>query len=397
MQKALTGIRVIDIGQVMSAPVAGTFLGDFGAEVIKVEPPVTGDKLRHLGYTVNGVGMEWCTEGRNKKSVTLNLRHPRGIELLKRLVAMSDVLLENLSPGAMEKLGLTEEILLGINPRLIYGRISGFGKTGPMKHMTAYDTIALAFGGLFYVTGYPDRAPVRPGRGIVDYIAALFTAFGVLTAIYHRDSHNGKGQVIDVAMHEAVWRLMGSTISVYDKFGIVKERDGNRSPGSAIGGVFKTADEHYFTVMIAGQADLTRFYQAVGKTDWVETLDKKDAQGRPANLKEIEDHLRRWASRRTLKNVLSIFEQYELPCGPIYSTADIASDEQYRSRGMIPEIDVPDVGKVKTVGVVPRLTETPGSIEIPPPTLGQHNQEVYCGLLGLSQDELAGLKKEGVM
>ena len=213
MTKPLSGIRVIELGQVIAAPVAGTLLADFGAEVIKVEPPVLGDKMRKIGHNVNGVGLDWCVIARNKKSVTLNLHHLRGQEILKKLVAKGDVLLENLRPGLLEKLGLGEEVLLGVNPDIVFGRVSGFGKTGPLKNKTSYDTIALGYGGLTYVTGYQDRPPVRAGTPIADYLAAVFTAFGIVTALYQRDMHHTRGQVVDVALYEAVWRVMGNLIT----------------------------------------------------------------------------------------------------------------------------------------------------------------------------------------
>ena len=397
MTKALSGIKVIELGQVLAVPVAGSLLADFGAEVIKVEPPGLGDKQRSIGYKFNDVSLWWCVENRNKKSITLNLHHPRGMELLKHLITLGDVLMENSRPGFMEELGLTEEVILGINPRIIYARVSGFGKTGPLSHRSAYAPIAEGFAGLTYITGYPDRAPVRVGMPVADFFAASYTAFGILTAIYHREMHNGKGQVIDVALYEAVFRAMGNIAPLYDKLGIIKEREGNRSAGSAFGGVFRTKDKRYFTLMILTEADLIRFFNAVGRTDLIESLVNKDAQGRPANLELLEDHLRKWALRRTRKQVLDILEEYKLPCGPIYNAEDIVNDEQFKARDMLHEVEVPGAGKVKICGVIPRLTETPGSIETPPPTLGQHNKEVYCGLLGLSEDELASLKSEGAL
>ncbi|MCS7206323.1 MAG: CoA transferase [Dehalococcoidia bacterium] len=392
----LADLRVLDIGTFIAAPVAGTLLAEFGAQVIKVEMPGTGDIARQAGELVNGTSLFWTVEGRNKQSITLDLRKPQGQALLKELVKISDILLENFRPGTLERWGLGWDNLRAVNPTLIMVRVSGFGQTGPYRYRAAYDRVAVGFGGLAYVTGFPDRPPTRPGFPLADYLTACFATIGCLIALRWREK-TGQGQMLDLALYESILRVSEHTIPLYDRLGIVRERQGNVNPAGAPSDHFLTQDGKWVSLIVTTDDQFRRLAQAIGKDEW--TTDPRFAtlQGRRQHLTELNTQMAQWISQHTLQETLAILERAGVAAGPIYSAEDICADPHIRERGILVEVDDPVVGKVRIPGVTPRLTSTPGSVRQPAPTLGQHNQEIYCNLLGLSPQTLEGLQAEGVI
>jgi len=395
----LEGIRVLDIGTFVAGPVTATYLADFGAEVIKVERPGQGDSLRHAGPgPEEGMSYWWLVDGRNKKSVTLNLAHPEGRDLFLRLVALSDVVVENLRPGTLERLGLGWEVLRGVNPRLILARVSGFGQEGPLAGRAGYEPVAEAFGGVTYITGFPDRPPVRPGPPLADYGSALMTAFAVLLALYARDTRpDGQGQVVDIALYDFPFRAVAHSLATYARTGRVRERTGNAGFIGAPSDHFQTADGGWISLAVIGDVEWERFCRAVGRPEWLEDPRYATQADRDARQAEIHAFTAEWVRRHTRDEAVRILGEAGLAVGPIYSVADIARDPHYRARGSIEEVEVPGVGPLPMPAVVPRLQGTPGAIRQPPPRLGEHTEEVLCGLLGLSPQEVERLRREGVV
>lgn len=392
----LADLRVLDIGTFIAAPVAGTFLAEFGAQVIKVEMPGTGDIARQAGETVNGTSLWWTVEGRNKQSITLDLRKPQGQALLKELVKVSDILLENFRPGTLERWGLGWEDLRAVNPSLIMVRVSGFGQSGPYRHKAAYDRVAVGFGGLAYVTGFPDRPPTRPGFALADYLTACFATIGCLIALRWREK-TGQGQMIDLALYESILRVSENTIPLYDRLGIVRERQGNVNPAGAPSDHFPTKDGKWVTLFVASDDQFRRLAQAIGRAEWATDPRFATLQGRRQYLAELNAQMAQWTSQHTLAETLAVLEEAGIAAGPIYSAEDICQDPHIQKRGFLVRVDDPTVGPVRIPGVTPRLSATPGSVRSPAPALGQHNGEIYGGLLGLSPEDLEHLAAEGVI
>ena len=394
----LEGLRILDVGTRIAAPFAATLLADFGAEVIKVELPGSGDFLRTIGPFVDGHSLFWAVEGRNRKSVTLDLRKPRGQELFKRLVAECDAVVENFQPGTLEEWGLGYDVLEKIHPGIVLTRATVYGQTGPWRDRPGLDRNGIALGGLLYVTGYPDRPPVRPGIIVSDYVTGLFNALSILIALWERDvGGSGRGQWVDLALYESVFRLMEHTVAAYDRLGIVREREGNRLQNSAPLDNWETRDGEFLCIVAAGDGLFPRLARAMGREDLLEDPRFRTLADRARNGEAINRIVAAWCRERTAAEIERILVDAEVPVCRALSIRDIFANPQVEAREDIVEVNDPVIGPVKMQGVVPRLSRTPGAVRRGAPRLGEHNGEVYGGLLGLSAEEIEALRREKVI
>lgn len=393
----LSGLRILDLGTMVAGPVAATLFADFGAEVIKVEVPGRGDTVRDLGPFVDGKCLYWSVENRNKKSVTLDLRQPEGRDLLLKLVEQADAVVENFRPGTLEKWGLGWDELKARNPKLVLLRISGFGQTGPYRERAGYDRIALAFGGLMGITGYPDRPPVRLGTSVADYQSAILGAFALMMAIYHRDLHGGEGQEIDLAMYEAIVRFTEVLVPAYDRLGTVRERRGNKHFAAAPGEHFRTQDGRYVILTVSADAGFQRLAQAMGRDDWLADPRLATHEKRWEHVDELNAALAAWIEGQPVDELCAKLDAAKLAYSFIYSIEDIMKDPHYQARGTITQVPDPKIGPVRMTGVVPKFPGREEKPIEPAPDLGQHNEEVYGGLLGLTVAQMAELAEKGVL
>ena len=394
----LGGIRVLDLSRVLAGPWCGMVLGDFGAEVIKVELPGSGDFMRGIGpFDADGYSLWWAVEGRNKQSITLDLRKARGQELFRALVRHADVVVENFQPGTLEEWGLGPDVLAGENPNLILTRASVYGQTGPYRDRPGLDRNGIGFGGLLYLTGYPDRPPVRPGIIISDYLTGVFNALAIMLALYHRDVHRGGGQTVDLALYESVFRILEHTLPAYDRLGIVRGREGNRLKNSAPLDNWETADGQFICIVAAGDGLFPRLARAMGREDLLRDPRFASLTARVAHADEINAIVADWVKQHDATELEAVLVAAEVPVTRAHSIADIAADPHYAARNDIVEVDDPTIGPLRMQAVYPRLSETPGRIQRGAPKLGAHNREVYGGVLGLSDAEIAELEGEGVI
>ena len=394
MSGPLAGIRVLELGTLIAGPFVGKTLGDFGAEVIKIEPPGEGDPLRKWRRMRHGTSLWWQVQARNKKSLTCDLRRPEGQEVVRRLVRGSHIMIENFRPGALEKWNLGWDVLSRENPKLVLVRISGYGQTGPYRSRPGFAAIAEAMAGFRYITGFPDRPPARPNLSTGDTIAALHGVIGALMAL-HEVRRTGKGQVVDVALYEAMFNCMESLLPEYDAQGYVRERSGSALPGIAPSNLYPCRDGH---VLIAANADslFARLMTAIGREDLRDDPALARNDGRAAQMQRIDGAIGAWTRERDLSQVLKAMEKAEVPAGRIYTAADIARDPHYAARGMIQEVLANDGEPLKVPGIVPKLSETPGTIRSAAPQLGEHNEAVLKEL-GYGDDEVAALRKSGIV
>ena len=395
--RPLEGVRVVEMGSLLAGPFCGQLLADFGAEVIKVEPPGKGDPMRVWGrHRKDGRTLWWPIIARNKKSVTLNLREGEGQDLARRLVAEADVLVENFRPGTLERWGLDYEGLSEINPGLVMVRVSGFGQTGPYRDQAGFGAVGEAMGGIRHVTGFPDRPPPRTGISLGDSLAASFGALGALTALYHREAHGGQGQVVDVGIYEAVLAFMESTIPEYALTGHVRGRTGTVLPFVAPSNIYSTKDEDY--VLIAGNADTVfgRLAKAIGHPEWAEDEKFATHHARGENMEELDAMISAWTRERSVEEVIELLAEAGVPTGKVFTAQDMVEDPHYAARENVVTVEDPEIGAFPMQNVVPRLSKTPGEIRWTGPALGQHNEEVYGGLLKLDDDERAGLRERGI-
>jgi formyl-CoA transferase len=392
---ALKGVRVIEMGQLIAGPFAGKTLGEFGAEVIKIEPPGTGDPLRNWRLMKDGTSVWWQVQSRNKRSLALDLRSAEGQDIARKLISEADVLIENFRPGTLERWGMGYEQLSELNPRLIMLRISGYGQTGPYRDLPGFGSIGEAMGGLRHLTGEPGRVPVRCGISIGDTLAALHGAIGVLTALYHRDANGGKGQVIDVALHEAVFNVMESLIPEYSAFGVVREAAGSALPGIAPSNAYRCADGY---VLIAGNGDsiFKRLMAAIGRDDLADDPALATNAGRVARVDELDAAIEAWSAVRPVNDVLAVLTDARVPAGKIYTARDIAEDPHYRARDMILRQATRDGYEVDVPGIVPKLMGTPGSVRSSAPKLGDDTDDVLREI-GLSEARIAELRDKGAI
>lgn len=397
-QKPLQGLRVLELGQLLAGPFASVLLAWFGAEVIKVEPPNTGDPLRKWRAMYNDTALWWYILGRNKKCITVDLRKPKGQEIVRRLAVEVDVVLENFRPGTMEKWGLGYEVLKQLNPRVIMARVSGWGQTGPNSRLPGFASVAEGVGGLRYVTGYPDRPPVRPNLSLGDSLAGLHAALGIMMALYYRDVVGAHvGQVIDVAIFEAVFNMMEGIVPEYDKCGIVREREGTKLSGIVPTSTYPCKEGKY--IIIGGNSDgiFKRLMTAIGKPEMAADPRLEHNDGRVKHDQEIETAISSWTQQLPLHEALAILEKAEVPSGPIYSVVDMLKDPHFQARGLF-ETGVLENGEAITLpSIIPQMSETPGGTEWIGPPLGAHNREVLQGLLGFTDEELESFAAEGVI
>ncbi len=395
----LEGVRVLELGQLIAGPFTGFQLAGFGAEVIKVEPPGTGDPMRIWRKLDGGTSLWWYSLSRNKKSITLDLRAPEGRELIRALVRGGvDVLVENFRPGRMEQWGLGFEELRALNPRLVMTRISGYGQTGPYARRPGFASVAEGIGGLRYVTGEPGRPPVRAGISLGDTLAGLHAAFGTLVAIYQRDAGGtGRGQLVDAAIYESVFNMMESLLPEYDRLGHVRERSGAKLEGIVPSSTYVCRDGRYVIIGGNGDSIFRRLMGAIGRDDLARDPRLAHNPGRVEHEAEIDAAIEGWTGARSLPEVLEALEKAEVPAGPILSIADIAEDPQYRARAMFETVRTPDGRPLRVPRVVPLLGDTPAETRWVGPALGAHNEEIYGGLLGLGADEIERLRAAGTI
>lgn len=393
----LHNLRVLDLGTMVAGPVAGTLMADFGAEVIKIEQPGIGDTLRGLGPFSKGESMWWNVDGRNKKSITMDLRKPEGQKILKELVAKSDVVIENFRPRTLEKWGLGYDTLSKVNPKLIMLSVSGFGQTGPYSGRAGYDRIALAFSGVMNLIGYPDRPPLRAGISIADYSTALMGAYSIMMALYHRDASNGPGQHIDLALYESMYRLSEGLTATYDQLGVIRGRTGNVHYGAAPGNTFETQDGRYLLLTISGDTLFRRFCLAIGKPEMADLPEYATHELRFKSITALNELAAQWIKNNLIEVVTDALEKNGLPYSIVLTIEDIMTDPHYAARQNIVTVDHPKLGPLKMQGVIPKLSETPGVPVTAAPEIGQHNCEIYRDLLGMNERELNRLVEEGVI
>jgi formyl-CoA transferase len=393
--QVLAGVKVIELGQLIAGPFCGKTLGDFGADVIKIEPPGLGDPLRKWRLLKDGTSVWWQVQSRNKKSVTLDLRSPEGQEVVRRLVAEADVLIENFKPGTLEGWGLGWDTVSKINPGLVMLRVSGFGQDGPYRDQPGFGSVGEAMGGLRYITGEPGHVPVRCGISIGDTLSALHGTIGVLLALYHKKANGGPGQVIDVALYESVFNCMESLLPEYSVFGAIREPSGGALTGIAPTNGYPCRDGY---VIVAGNGDsiFKRLMTAIDRADLGEAPDLATNDGRVKRVDELDEAIADWTQTRTVNEVLAAMEKARVPVGRVYTAKDIADDPQYRARGMIQKITTRDGWSVDTPGVVPKLSATPGAIRSTAPRLGEDTQEVLRAA-GLTPAELQKLQANKVI
>lgn len=392
---ALRGVRVIEMGQLIAGPFAGKTLGEFGADVIKIEAPGSGDPLRNWRMIKEGTSVWWQVQSRNKRSIALDLRSAEGQDIARKLIAEADVLIENFRPGTLEGWGMGWDALSAINPGLVMLRISGYGQTGPYRDLPGFGAIGEAMGGLRHLTGEPDRVPVRCGVSIGDTLAALHGTIGVLTALYHRKVNGGKGQVIDVALHEAVFNVMESLLPEYSAFGAVREAAGSALPGIAPSNAYRCNDGY---VLIAGNGDsiFKRLMAVIGRDDLAHDPALADNAGRVVRVAEIDAAISVWTATRPITEVLELLGGARVPAGKVYTAKDIAEDPHYRARDMILAQSTRDGYDLEVPGVVPKLLGTPGTVRTSAPGLGDDTDGVLREL-GLSEPDIAALRDKGVV
>ena len=395
----LEGLNVVDIAVLFAGPTISQNLGDFGADVIKVEHPKLGDSLRSLGATKDGVPLWWKVTNRNKKCVTLDLGKPEGQTLLKELIADADVLTENFRPGTLEKWGLGWDVLHGVNPRLVMVRVSGFGQTGPYKDRPGFGTLAEAMSGFAHITGQPDGPPTLPGYGLADSMAGQFGTWAVMFALYERDHKSGRGQMLDLSVMEPIFTTTGDQALAYDQLGVVQQRTGNRVPSiGAPRNVYRARDGVWLALSANAPALAKRVFAAIGRPELNDDPRFADNRARIANIDEVDAIVGGWIAERRAAEVLATFDEYECACVPVYDIAGIFADPHVRARETITTVEDPELGPVRMQNVVPKFSRTPGRVRWPGPTdMGQHNREIYCGRLGLSDARLAELQAQGVI
>lgn len=392
---ALSGLKVLELGQLIAGPFAAKTLADFGAEVIKIEPPGAGDPLRKWRMLKDGTSVWWQVQSRNKRSLAVDLRQAQGQDIVRRLATEADVLIENFRPGAMEGWGLAPDDLLKANPRLVVLRISGYGQTGPYRNRPGFGVVAEAMGGLRHLTAEPGRVPVRVGVSIGDTLAALHGVIGILVALQHRNA-TGQGQVIDVALYEAVFNCMESLLPEYSAFGAVREPAGSALPGIAPTNAYRCSDGGYALVAGNGDSIFRRLMVLVGRPDLAEDPALGDNAGRVARVEELDRVIGEWTATRTVDEVLTALDSASVPAGRIYTIADIAADPHYAARGMLQEVRMADGSTVAVPGIVPKLSLTPGSHRRNAPALGGDSDAVLREI-GLTPQQIQALKDKGIV
>jgi formyl-CoA transferase len=396
MAGPLDGTRVLELGQLIAGPFASRLLAEFGADVIKVEPPGTGDPLRKWRMLHEGTSVWWASQSRNKRSVTLDLRDPEGQAIARRLAAEADVMIENFRPGALEGWGLGWDTLHELNPKLVMLRVSGYGQTGPYRDLPGFGVIGEAMGGLRHLTGEPTRTPVRVGVSIGDSLAALHGVIGILLALRHRDQQGGEGQMIDVALYESVFNMMESLLPEYSVFGAVRQAAGSSLPGIAPSNAYRCRDGKFALIAGNGDSIFRRLMEVIERPDLAADPAFAQNDGRVANVERLDAAIGAWTAQHSLDDVLARLNEARIPAGKIYDVADIATDPHYRARDMILDSTLDDGTPVQLPGVLPKLNATPGTVRSRAPALGEHTDEVLASL-GLDDAQRAALRERGVI
>lgn len=393
---ALEGIKVIEIGTLIAAPFAARLMGEFGAEVIKIESPQTGDPLRKWRKLHNGTSLWWYLQSRNKQSICIDLKSSGGLDVVKKLVADADVVIENLRPGALEKLGIGWDVLRALNPKLTMVRISGYGQSGPYRDRPGFGAIGEAMGGMRFTTGEPGSPPARTGVSIGDSLASLHGVIGALMSLLRVKTGRGEGQVIDVSLVESVFNVMESLVPEYDLQGHIRERSGGSLPGIAPSNTYPTEDGSY--VVIAGNSDpiFQRLMAVIGRADLADDPAFAHNDGRARQSGLLDAAIAAWTRHHSTEDILAALEAAHVPAGRIYSVADIVADPHYQAREMLLEAMLPDGAKVKMPGIVPKLSETPGEVRWQGPTLGEHTNAILQSL-GMSAADIAALREQGAV
>jgi formyl-CoA transferase len=392
----LQGLKVIELGTLIAGPFCARMLAEFGAEVIKIEAPEGGDQIRGWRKMYEGTSLWWYVQSRNKKSVTLNLRTPEGQEIVRQLAREADIVVENFRPGALEKWNIGWPQLSELNARLIMVRLSGFGQDGPYRDRPGFGVIGEAMGGMRYVTGYPDRPPVRMGISIGDSIAALHGVIGAMMALHHRNVNGGKGQYVDVALYEAVFNMMESFIPEYDVLSYKRERAGNELPGITPSNTYPTRDGKFVIIGANSDSIFKRLMKAIGRDDLAGDPSLASNAGRVPRARELDEAIENWTRVHDLPTILDALERVDVPCGRVYDPEDIVNDVHYAARKMIENWPLPDGRPMKIPAVVPKLSATPGATHWLGPKLGEHNADVLGGL-GYSKDQLESLQRRGII
>ncbi|MFW6767948.1 MULTISPECIES: CaiB/BaiF CoA transferase family protein [Acinetobacter] len=396
MSLALEKIKVLEIGTLIAAPFATRILAEFGAEVIKIEPIGKGDPLRKWRKLHHGTSLWWYLQSRNKKSLALNLKSPEAIALIKKMIVDTDILVENMRPGALEKLGLDWETLKSINPKLTFVRISGYGQSGPYKDKPGFGAIGEAMGGIRYTTGSQDSAPARVGVSLGDSLASLHAVIGALMSIVNIKTNNGNGQIVDVSLAESVFNIMESVVPEYDLHGFIRERSGGSLPGIAPSNTYRTKDNAF--VVIAGNSDpiFKRLMHVIGREDLANRHEFEHNDGRAQQSDLLDAAIESWSRQHSIDEVLQLLEQAEVPSGRIYSVADMVNDPHFNARDMLLSTELPDGQVVKMPGIVPKLSETPGQVKWRGPELGEHTESVLKQY-GYQAEDIESLRVSGVV
>ncbi|WP_089721336.1 CaiB/BaiF CoA transferase family protein [Candidatus Entotheonella palauensis] len=392
----MSGVRVLDLGVWVAGPFAATLLADFGAEVIKIERPGLGDPMRYRG-TMESAAAHWCMDGRNKKSMTLDLSTERGQDILAQLIGHADVLIDNHRPGMLDAWGFTEARIRSLNPGLIVSTVSGFGQNGPYAHRLAFDRIAAAMGGLLYLNGEADRPPVRTGVIISDYVTALFNAIGILMALYHRDAKGGGGERMDVAMYECIFRILENTLGAYDKMGIHRQRMGNITPGFYPDDMFETLDGKWVVLSAVSDQQFAALCGVIGRAELAHDPALATLNDRGRQVERLQSVIGAWVRATPSREVVAQLEAARVPCALVMGIDDIVDDPHYRARNAIIEVEDPQYGTLKHPAVTPRLSYNPGAVHRGAPTLGADTDAILRDILALSETDIAELHRQQIV
>ncbi|MQA14885.1 MAG: CoA transferase [Pseudonocardiaceae bacterium] len=393
----LAGVRVLDLATLAAAPLAATYLGEFGAEVIKIEQPGGGDPIRGWGNQRDGVGLMWKSVSRNKRAVTLDLREAEGQELLRRMAEQCDVVVANTRPQTLRKWGLDYESLRVRNDRLVMLHITGFGLSGPKSERPGFGTLGEAMSGFAHLTGEADGPPTLPAFMLADGVASLNAAYAVMMALYHRDVHGAPGQLIDINLIDPLARLLEQSLLGYDQLGIVPTRSGNRWDISAPRNTYRTCDGRWLAMSGSSPTVALRVFTAIGRADLAADVDFSDPQRRLARAREVDQVVADWVATKTLDGAMAVFEREGVAAAPVYDVTQLLADEQLQARGVFVRIPDADLGTMQVQAPVPRFSDVEGHVEHLGPSLGQHNDEVYAQLLDLTATEIDGLRARGVI
>lgn len=396
MPGPLKGLKVLDIATVYAAPYAAALLGDYGADVIKIELPGKGDPIRSFQPMRLDESIPWATVSRNKKTITLDLKSEKGQKIFLHLLAQQDLLLENFRPGTLDKWGISMQRIREANPNIIVVRVSGYGQTGPNREFAGFGTSATAFSGYTYISGYPDRPPLSPQISLVDYVTGLFATIGALTALYYRDAGNGEGQEVDVSLYESMFRLLDVMVASYDQLGTIMERKGDDNSSAVPVGTFQTADQKWMVLTASTDRTFYRLAKIMGREDLITDPCYSSNKEREKRRAQLMTMVANWVGQYTASDLQKLCDENGVPISPVYTIEDIFKDPQYKARGSIIEVEHATLGKVKLPGVVPKFSKTPGSVRKTGSGLGEHNFEIYSQL-GLSPDEIKNLEKEGII